>query len=61
MSNEPTTKKPPTARVSFSLPPDLCFAAEALAAREYSSVSVIARRALASELIYRGYLQGEDA
>jgi hypothetical protein len=54
MSNEQAKKT--TARVTLSLPPELIFAAEALAAREYSTVSTICRRALADELISRGYL-----
>jgi hypothetical protein len=50
-----------TARVTLSLPPDLIFAAEALASREYSTVSTICRRALADELISRGYLRDDSA
>ena len=51
----------PTARVTVSLPPELIFAAEALASREYSTVSTICRRALADELISRGYLSDHAA
>jgi hypothetical protein len=50
-----------SARVTLSLPPDLIFAAEALAQREYTSVATICRRALADELIFRGYLADEPA
>jgi hypothetical protein len=57
--NRPVKKR--SARVTLSLPPDLIFAAEALAHREYSTVATICRRALADELIARGYLQDESA
>jgi hypothetical protein len=46
-----------TPRITVAVPIEMNFAAMALAASEYCSVSDIVRRALAEELISRGYMQ----
>jgi Arc/MetJ-type ribon-helix-helix transcriptional regulator len=50
-----------TPRVTVALPIEMNFAAIALAASEYCSVSDVVRRALAEELISRGYMQEPEA
>jgi hypothetical protein len=46
-----------TPRITVAVPVEMNFAAAALATAEYCSVSDIVRRALAEELVSRGYMQ----
>ena len=57
MANHKSAIKP---RISVTVPPEMIFAATALAASEYCSIGDVVRRALAEELTSRGYL-GEEA
>ena len=50
-----------TPRITFALPPEMIFAATAMAASEFCSVSDVVRRALAEELMSRGYMQEPEA
>jgi hypothetical protein len=49
-----------TPRITFAVPPEMIFATTALATAEFCSVSDIVRRALAEELMSRGYMQERE-
>ena len=49
-----------TPRITFAVPPEMIFATAALATAEFCSMSDIVRRALAEELMLRGYMQERE-